>query len=495
MAVTIGPILWSHPLYQDLTMTFVRPRMVALAAAMALSLAALKGAQAQDSTASIHYKGVTLTPVGFVAAEGVWRQRNITADIGSSFTAIPFSGTSAGNMTETHLTGRQSRFGMLATGSSGDTKFSGFFESDFLGVGTSSNANESNSYVLRVRQFWGSVAAGNGWTFGAGQSWSLLTTNKTGMAYRSEAIPLTIDAQYSVGFNWARQAGFRLTNKMSDVATFGIAIEESQSTFSGRNLPTDFIIGQAGGSTLNATNNYSTDYSPDLIVKLAFDPKDMGHWELKGLASSFRDRVFDPTNVSGGTRNATNYGFGLGFGVYIPLMADGRDVMDFGLSGLWGQGIGRYGSSQLPDATVTNTGTLTPITAGMALLSLETHPTKNFDLYGYIGAEFAGRSDFVNAAGKGVGYGSALNSNAGCQTEAAPTSDFAPAAGTCNADTRALWQANLGFWYRFYKGAAGTVQWGMHYSYTSRNTWSDAAGNQPQAIDNMLFTSFRYVLP
>jgi hypothetical protein len=35
----------------------------------------------------------------------------------------------------------------------------------------------------------------------------------------------------------------------------------------------------------------------------------------------------------------------------------------------------------------------------------------------------------------------------------------------------------------------------MQYSYTSKNTWSDAAGIQPQAIDNMFFTSFRYVLP
>jgi hypothetical protein len=34
----------------------------------------------------------------------------------------------------------------------------------------------------------------------------------------------------------------------------------------------------------------------------------------------------------------------------------------------------------------------------------------------------------------------------------------------------------------------------MQYSYTSRNTWS-GGGIQPQAIDNMLFSSFRYVLP
>jgi hypothetical protein len=284
-------------------------------------------------------------------------------------------------------------------------------------------------------------------------------------------------------------------DKLSDESSLGFGIEESQTTFSARNAPANFVIGQTGGSLLNGTTTYSTDYSPDLVAKIAFDPKGMGHWELKAVGSSFRDRVIDPTDVSGGTRNATNYGFGVGVGVYVPLTSGGRDVMDFGLSGLWGQGVGRYGTSGLPDATVSSTGELTPITAGDLMLSLETHPTRNLDVYSYIGADYAARADFVNAAGKGVGYGSPLDNNSGCETEGAPTNQTTPTSGTCNADTRAIWQANLGFWYRFYKGSAGTVQWGMQYSYTSRNTWAGVGGLQPQAIDNMLFSSFRYVLP
>jgi hypothetical protein len=477
-------------------MTFVRPRTLAarLAAAMVLSLAALQGARAQDSTGTLHYKGITLQPIGFVAAEFVWRQRNITADIGSSYSAIPFSGTTNGNMTEARLTGRQSRIGFLMTGNAGTTKVTGFWEADFLGVGTSSNSNESNSYPLRLRQFFVSAAMDNGWTISGGQMWSLVTPSKTGMAPRAEAVPLTIEAQYAVGFNWARQGGIRFVNKMSDEATFGIALEESQTTFSARNAPQNFVIGQTGGSLLNATTTYSTDYSPDLVAKLAFDPKGAGHWEIKAVGSQFRDRVVDPTNVSGGTRNVTTTAYGIGFGIYIPVNADGRDVMDFGLSGMYGQGIGRYGTAQLPDATIDTDGSLKAIKASQLLVSLETHPTKNLDLYGYVGAEYADRTAFTNSTGKGVGYGSELNNNSGCQTELAPTNQTTPVSGTCNADNRAYWQANLGFWYRFYKGAAGTVQWGMQYSYTSRNTWS-GGGIQPQAIDNMLFSSFRYVLP
>jgi hypothetical protein len=460
-----------------------------------LALAACRAAAAQDSTAALHYKGITIQPIGYAALEFVWRQRNITADIGSSYNAIPFSGTTNGNMTEARFSARQSRLGLLATGNAGTTKVTGFWESDFLTVGTTSNSNESNSYALRLRQFFLSAAMDNGWTISGGQMWSLMTPSKTGMNPRSEHVPLTIEAQYSSGFSWARQAGIRFVNKMSDASSFGIGLEESQTTFSARNAPANFVIGQAGGSQLNATTNYSTDYSPDVVAKLAFDPKGMGHWELKAVGLALRDRVVDPTNASGGTRNVTNYGYGVGFGVFLPVMSGGRSVVDLGLSGIYGTGIGRYGSAQLADATVDTDGSLKPMKASQVLLSIEAHPTKELDVYVYGGAEYVDRTAFTNAAGKGVGYGSELNNNSGCQTEAAPTNQTTPNSGTCNADTRAIWQGNLGFWYRFYKGAAGTVQWGLQYSYTSRNTWDGVGGIQPQAIDNMAFASVRYVLP
>ena len=478
-------------------MKFVRVRRLTtrLLAATSLALAVCCVAQAQDTTAALHYKGLTLQPIGYAAAEFVWRQRNISADIGSSYSAIPFSGTTNGNMTEARFSGRQSRIGLLGTGDVGSAKLTGYWESDFLSSGTSSNSNESNSYSLRIRQFFVSAAMTNGWTISGGQMWSLMTPDKNGMNPRSEAVPLTIEAQYAVGFNWARQAGVRFVKQFGDQTSFGLGLEESQSTYSARNAPVGFIIGQAGGSLLNATTTYSTDYSPDVVAKLAFDPKGWGHWELKAVGSAFRDRIFDPTNLVGGTRNHTNYGFGVGFGVYVPMMSGGRDMMDVGLSGLLGQGIGRYGTAQLPDVTVNAKQELTPITAAQVMLTLEAHPTRNLDVYSYIGTEYAGRADYVNAAAAGVGYGSPLNNNAGCQTEAAPTNQTTPNSGACNADTRAFWQANLGFWYRFYKGAAGTVQWGMQYSYTSKNSWAGATGIQPQAIDNMVFSSFRYILP
>lgn len=332
----------------------------------------------------------------------------------------------------------------------------------------------------------------------AGQAWSTLTTEKKGVAPRQEFSPLTIDAQYAAGFNWARQWQLRAWKGFDNKAWLVGAVEGAAATFSAHGAGTNFVLGQAGGSLLNSTANYSTDLSPDLIGKLVFEPG-IGHYEIKVLGRAFRDRIIDPTGAVGGTRNHVEYGGGVGaaavFAVNVPTASGKtRDVADFGVSGLWGVGIGRYGTSQLADVTVRPNGALAPIRAAHALVSVETHPTRRLDIYGYGGAEYAYRTAFLNAKGAAVGYGSRLFAVAGCTQELAPTGPFAPVSGACNADTRALWQGVGGFWYRFYQGSAGTFQWGLQYSYTSRNTWS-GVGGQPQALDQMIFGSVRYVLP
>jgi hypothetical protein len=448
----------------------------------------------QDTTSAIHYKGLTFTPIGVFAAEAVWRQRNLTADIGSTYNAIPFDHTSEAHTSEFRATGRQSKMGFLTEGSENDNKVSAYLESDFLAAGTTSNGNENNGYVLRLRQLWSSVTTANRLTFAAGQMWSLLTISKSGLLPRSEAIPTTIDGQYAVGFNWARQAAFRFV-KAGDVASVGVSLEGAQTTFSARNAPVNVLIGQPGGSQLNSTTNYSADIGPDLIAKVAFDPKGWGHWEIKAVGRLLRDRFVDPANAAGGSRMLTTPAGGAGFGIYVPVVAGQRDVFDLGLSGLFGRGIGRYGTSQLPDATVDSDGSLRPITAAHALASLELHASTQLDIYAYGGVEYEGRTAFVNSAGSGVGYGSPLNDDSGCMVEAVPTGPFAPASGApCNADTRAMSQGIVGFWYRFYKGASGTVQWGMQFSHTNRDAWS-GIGGQPRGADNMVFNSFRYILP
>ncbi len=75
---------------------------------------------------------------------------------------------------------------------------------DFLSAGVTSNNNQSNSYTMRQRQAYAQAALNNGWTFTAGQMWSLVTETRKGLENRTEATPLQIDAQYVAGMSWDR---------------------------------------------------------------------------------------------------------------------------------------------------------------------------------------------------------------------------------------------------------------------------------------------------
>ena len=67
----------------------------------------------EEGPASIRYKGVTITPGGFVAAETVYRTRATDSDIATPFTATPFDAANLAHVTENNFTGRQSRLSML----------------------------------------------------------------------------------------------------------------------------------------------------------------------------------------------------------------------------------------------------------------------------------------------------------------------------------------------------------------------------------------------
>src|ERR1019366_5249535 len=47
-----------------------------------------------ESPLAIHYKGVTITPGAFLAAETAWRSHALTADVNTPFNTIPFGGAS-----------------------------------------------------------------------------------------------------------------------------------------------------------------------------------------------------------------------------------------------------------------------------------------------------------------------------------------------------------------------------------------------------------------
>jgi hypothetical protein len=483
---------------------------------------------------ALHFKGITITPGGFLAGEFVRRSRALGGDINTPLNTLTMPGASQSNISEFFGSGRQSRISMLAQGQLGSAKIGGYYEADFLSAGVTSNNNQSNSYTLRQRQAFAQAAFNDGWTITGGQMWSLVTETKKGTDNRTEAVPLTIDPQYTVGFSWARQLGLRLSKNFNNKVSFAVSMENSQATLSTHSNAANFLLGSAGAGgglyngavTTCSTNStgvttctpaatYSFNPSPDIVAKVAFDPG-FGHYEVFGLYSRFRDRVFPcgetatATTLCGGSTvagpnalgayNASKNGGGLGANARWSF--DNKHL-DFGLHGFGGSGVGRYGTSTLPDTSIHANGTVDLVRSLQGLATLEWHGPK-LDIYLNAGSEYASRAaDYDPISGKVVGYGAPGFSNSGCYTETlSPVANgFAPGGlSSCTADTRALIEGTAGFWYRVYDGAKdkvnrGRVQWGLQYSYLTRQTWSGKTGLEPEGLDGMVFASFRYYLP
>ena len=488
-------------------------------------------AVARQSTAtlenpeSIRFMGIDLQPGGFLAGETVSRQHAIGGDINTQFNGLPFSGQTAADFSEFNGSGRQSRLTLLATGKLSNATLRGYYEADFLSAGTTSNSNESNSYTLRARQLWAQAELNSGWTITGGQMWSLATANTSGIMNNAEDVPTTIDAQYNVGFTWERQFGFRVVKKVSDRMWAGISLEQPQMlNIGGHNLPA-IVYQQPGNSSgqFNPESNYSYNYAPDVIAKIAYEPG-FGHFELFAVGRFFRARVFpnavslDGSSVSttptAGAYTSKAQGGGLGANASVPLF-DHRFELSAHI--LAGDGIGRYSTSTLPDATERADGSLELLAGGSALGSMQWHATPRLNLYGYYGGEFVKRAFYptgltvLSGPNQGqpilTGYGAPTNNVSGCHVEVAPVSSpngggYVPGtAALCTADTRNVQEGTLGYWYTFYTGPKGSFQQGFQYSYAVRHTWQGIGdplinlGGSPKAIDNMWFTSFRYFLP
>jgi hypothetical protein len=429
----------------------------------------------------LHYKGVGLTPGGYLAAETVWRQHATGGDIPTPFSALPYEEADAYKLSEFYGSARQSRVSLMVEGKPSFGTLRGYYEADWLGTGITSNNNQSNSYVLRQRVLWAQAELHNHWAFTGGQLWSLATEDKKGLSNLSGDImtPQTIDPNYVTGFVWTRQYGFRVT-KSWDKFAVGIAAENPQllytATLAG-NTPYA-VLGAAGanGGNYNAavsnvasttyvqnyTNvpgatgptylpvyntvtaasniaNYSFNAAPDLIIKAAIDPG-FGHYELIAIGRYAHETVYP-----GETTDALKYGgqkdITTGKAVTAKATSDGSfnnntplggfagsfriplgKMVSVGAKGLYGAGVGRYGNSTLSDVTSSNWGGFSPLHNGSGLATVEVNATPRLLIYGNWGMDYAGRNDWATA---------------GTTTLGSPTATFCPTGFTSAADCTA----------------------------------------------------------
>lgn len=468
---------------------------------------------------SLYVNGVSITPGGFLALESVWRSKFIGADIGTPYQNIPYYNLRSGYANEFRFSARQSRASLLVQGDVSPTlHLAGYGEFDFLGAAQTANSNESNSYNLRIRHlyatvdddYWGAHVL-------AGQNWSLLTMNTKGILPRQEDIPLTIDAQYVPGFAWARQPQIRFVKDFDK--TFWAAVSLENPTTNGPACATSPALGTAvavscsqpggftngvpiagataalppslvynvpaavGGSLFNSVNPISLNHVPDVIGKVAWDPKfgDYGaHLEGFGL---YRDFYYSLYN-----NNHDVSGWGVGGSVLVTLWPK---TLEAQFSAMTGRGIGRYGTSQFSDVTFNWNGTVAPLKETMLLAGLTWHAIPGLDFYTYAGEEFVDPSYSIIKFGptaSAYGYGNPLYSNLGCSNEGNVASALVP---TCNGNMKLVRQITAGLWDKVYDGPFGSLRVGLQYSFTQKYSFT-GIGGAAKTEDSMFLTSLRY---
>lgn len=464
---------------------------------------------------TIWFKGITITPGGFLALESVTRSPFIGADIGTPYQNIPFSNVPASHTNEFRFSARQSRVSALMQGDVDPaTHLAGYGELDFLGAAQTANSNESNSYQPRIRHLYATVDQD---FFGAhllaGQTWSLATMNTKGIVPRQEDIPLTIDAQYVPGFVWQRTPQVRIVKDFDKTFWVALSAENPQTTFGGT-TPTLFDAGAiistvgavgaafpqtsiVGGSLFNNANAISLNQMPDIIGKLAWDPTFADrtiHMEAFGIFRDFHDRVIYPFGSAAfpfgtGIPNHNNEiaGGGVGGSILVPIVPK---VLEAQFSGMTGRGIGRYGTAQLPDVTFNADGSLAPIQETMLLAGVVWHAFPELDIYTYAGEEFQNSKAGLSIPGAHTpfGWGNPRFVNSGCPIEFFGTGTGASA---CTGNTKLIRQITAGFWDNIYKGPFGRLAGGLQYSFSQRIGFPGIGGT-PERNENIFLTSLRY---
>jgi outer membrane murein-binding lipoprotein Lpp len=437
---------------------------------------------------SFEVGGVNVQLGGFFEAAGFYRSRNEATDLASSFTSgIPERNSPLYHEPESGFSARQSRITAAMTAEPDSvTKLTGYLAVDFLGAAPTANYNESNSWTPRLREAWIDYARSDwGLYVLGGQSWSLATMNTLGVDPTAINAPLQIDPQYVPGFNWARQAQFRIAKNLGSNQYWVALSVENPSTIVSGTVPTieGYTINQANpGIGVDATGNSITNnLAPDVIVKGTADYP-FAHFEAYGLGRVFNNRV----STLGSGQNNVVYGGGFGGGAIVHLIPK---ILDFQVSGLFGDGVGRYGTSQLADATYNYKGDPVALPGYSGLAGLVAHPDKANDIYAYFGVEHVdSRFDLGEVKGKLAtlaGYGSSLINNTSCETEDATE----PA--ECSPATSGDAQITVGNWYKFIQGPYGKMQVGAQYSYTRRYVFQ-GIGPTPKTDENMVFVSFRW---
>jgi hypothetical protein len=362
----------------------------------------------------------------------------------------------------------------------------GYVEVDFLGNDAANVFVTTNSHTFRQRLYFVDLKR-HKFELGAGQMWSWLTPNRTGLSpYPSDIFySMNMDFNYQVGLTWSRQPGVHFSYHPNDNWALGIALENPEQ-FGGQNeitFPAAFSAQLLNGTNpqLDQANNTGTpNLHPDIIPKITYDTTTGGkhfHVEAAGLLSGIKI-----TNLAAGsfvkhTKEAT----GGEAAINLEVLKNFRLVAN----GFYSDGGGRYIFGMGPDTVVlpNTAGTdlmLSLVHSGSGVSGFEYQVTPKTMLYGYYGGAYFQRNF-------------ALDNTAG-----AKPNTFVGFGGpsSANNNNRALQEGTLGWIQTFWKNPQyGALQLITQASYVTRSPWFVAAGAPKNAHLAMGWVDLRYVLP
>jgi hypothetical protein len=436
-----------------------------------------------DSPLQIRIGDTAITPVGFMDATETYRSTASGADLATNFGNYPYNNNlPLGRLTENRFSLQNSRIGVRV-----DSFFKGYhvlayWESDFVGgVGDLAYNTQVTSYsmILRLRLFWASIRKGK-YEFLAGQSWSLLTPNRRQIS----ALPgdifygLVFDVNYVNGLVWGRIPGYRFIYHPSNKVTWAIAAENTSQYFGGsggEGLPTlPAALTSLTGTELDASvaNGLKiSNYHPDVISKIAFDPNSRVHVEIAGVWNGVKIFNPNPPPALGSYQYFTKNGGGGSINGDFEVIRNLRILINT----FWSDGAGRYIYGEAPNFILRANGAPSLIHSGSTVDGFEwTYGKAVF--YGYYGGIFVGRNTALDANGTTlIGYGYR---------------------GSPNGQNRTMTEITAGWNQTFFRDPKyGQVSTFLQYSYFFRNPWFVAAGAPRNAFQNAVWFDVRYTLP
>jgi len=452
------------------------PMIPAAPVSMAAPVAPAASAQdkpAESSPLQLKVGDAYITPVGFMDFTSVYRSHAAGGGIGTNFGSIPYGNVFQNKLSEERLSMQNSRIGLRVDAMVKGAHVIGYLETDFLGNNPGNVSVSSNSNTQRSRLYWVDIRKDQ-WELLGGQTWSLMTPNRTGISPIPGNIFFTqnIDVNYQAGLVWGRIPELRFVYHPSNKVAFAVALDHQEQ----------YVGGSAGGGTpvfptaLNATynggelNNGGTTLNapqvfPDVIAKLAFDPSSKFHVEIGGIERAFR--VWNPVN--------NNHYSAVGGGGFANLNFELFKGFRLLTNNYWSDGGGRYIFGLAPDLIARADGSISLIHSGSTVSGFEfTH--KNTFLYGYYGGVYIGKNTAFDANGTTrIGYGFT---------------------GSPAGQNRNIQEATFGFNQTLWKDAKyGALNFMGQYSYLSRNPWFIATGQPEDSHLNMVFLNLRYTLP